>query len=266
MPVNKLFLQYTPHPEEDDNQQVEGMNDQQMTQMKFLFGVLESYRTRASLTDWKIRLTPEYERFWCQRKEFKSLTEEYHDFEMKMERPVISLDKDMFPFEKVGDHYWDIVLTAPKKAIEVHEISQRTEFFVKKILEENYSYLIPEITSLGELEGESALRLSDTLEESLNISKLETDNRFQKRIIEDFQWNMIEIKKSLFDLVSNVNVEKARKKLMESIDELEKKILAVEEMKKALDELGIDEDKALREFTKRELPNGRVELVWKKSG
>lgn len=257
MILNKLLLNYKPEPEEEDVQET--------TKMKLLVGKWEPYRKGSSFTDLKFRMLPEYDRLQYVKREFKPSIQECHNFVMRAEELEIPLSKDHF-FGRWGSHYWDIVLIIPKKAIDVHKISQSTEFFVKKISEENYSYLIPEITSLRGLDGESALRLASTLEEAMNISKLEADNPFQKRIIEDFQWNMIEIKKIVYDIVDNVNVERARRKLIKRVHDLENKISAVEEIRKAFGELGIDEKEALKEFAIKELPSGRVELVWKKSG
>lgn len=256
MTLDKLLLKYKPSEEDV----------QETTTRKSLVGKWTSYRKRSSLTDSKFRIIPEDDRFdYVRKRSFKSFVREYHDFALQTETPKILLDKDRF-FERQGGYHWEIVLTIPRKLVDLHRISQNTEFLVKKICEENYAYLIPEIDRLKHLDDESALRLASTIEQSFNISKLEVDDPFQKRIFEDLQWGMIEIKKILYCIIDKENVEKARNKLTKTVDDLESKMLALEEIKKAFGRLGIDEKTALKEFAVRKLPDGRVELVWKKSG
>ena len=256
MALNKLTLRYK--PEDEDIQEA--------TKMNFLVGKVEFYRKRASFTDMNIRAIPEHDRFEYVRRDRKCSFKEFHDFSIQtMEALRVPLNKEQFPWI-LGDNYWNIVLTIPRKVVRVPKISQRTELFVRKIFEENYSYLIPEIDSLKLLDSESALRIATTLEEAMNISKLEADDPFQKRTIEDLQWNMIEIKKTLYNIVDNVKLEESKKKLIKYVSDLEKKLLALDEIGRTLDKMGVDEERFVKEFVVKKRPNGRVEFLWKRSG
>lgn len=267
MALNKLLLRYEPSGEDDI---------QSTAKMSILVGRWERYRKRTSTTEQKVRPVPKYERFECVKRRIRPSFEEWYDFDVNEEEFTMDLSRPLLEnqFAQVGDWFehrfpdsiWNVVMTIPKKAVDIHEISQTTEFLMKKIFDENYSYLIPEIDRLTYLDTESALKLSTNLEEAMNLSKLEVDDPLQKRKIEDFQWNLIEIKKMYYSILDGRDVAKIKNKLKESIKNIREKMLLSEEMKKALDELDIDRKEVFKEFEIKKLPKRRVEYVWKKSG
>lgn len=253
--MNRLVLSYKPEPEDS----------QETTSMKFLVGKIEQTEKASCITERKVRPIPEYDRFEYVKSRACWCIEEFHDFALQEIHDTIPLNRDQF-FRKLGDNYWNIVLTTCRKKIHLPNISQTTELLVTKITEENYSYLVSEIDNLKHLKTEFALRLATTLEEAINISKLEMEDPFHRRIIEDIQWDLIEIKRILYKIADNRHIEQTREELIKNVDELENKMIALEEIKRSFNRLGIDEKEALKEFKIKKLPKGRVELIWTKSG
>jgi hypothetical protein len=239
-------------------------DSQKTTTMKFLIGKIEPTRKASSLTEREVRPIPRYDRFEYVKSQDRRSVQEFHDFKIKEVPNTVLLNRDHF-FRKLGDNHWNIVLTTPR-TMNLPGVSQDTELLVTKIVEENYSYLVPEFDSLKHLETGSALRLATTIEEATNISKLEVENPFQKRVIEDIQWNVIGIKRRLYEIADNQHVDQARKELTKIVESLKNKMLALEEINRAINKLGVDEKEALKEFRIKKLPKGRVELTWTKSG
>lgn len=138
--------------------------------------------------------------------------------------------------------------------------------YIYRIEQQDYPFFISEVENILADDLQSAYETADLLEKAMNITKIRENDPLESRKIEDFQWSLIEAKRILLELRScpEEDVKQKKAKLEENVHDLQGKMLACEKTKRALRELGLEE--IMKELVTKKLPNGRVQLIWKKSG
>jgi hypothetical protein len=190
--------------------ELEEEDPQDVTTFKRLDAKVTPIRERVSDTYSDMRAIPNADTIDYVTRDFALSGFMKYDFLAGLKQNVLELQNDFSLNKKIGDHFWNVVLRAPLKNILICNLAQRTEFFVKKISEENYSYLIPEIGVMRTEDVEHSYRLAKTLEEVINVTKLDVRDPFQQRALEDLQLNLIELKKALYNIINNENVKQAK--------------------------------------------------------
>lgn len=140
------------------------------------------------------------------------------------------------------------------------------EEYLERILEEDYSFLINELGRIDPENPESSFITANLLEKAMNISKLLMDDPLDSRKIEDFQWDLIQIKRILIQLAKPYlsSVESDKAELNNLLQQLNEKMMASQKTKQILEKLGLES--VLKGGKIKRLPDGRVEYIWRKSG
>lgn len=178
---------------------------------------------------------------------------------------TLKLDSD-FLDKQFGSKFWNVALMPIFKNVELCKTTNNVEFYIKKFTDEDYSYLLPELGMLRNSDLEFSLRAANILEEAINVSKLEQSDPFQKRTLEDLQWDLIELKRALLDIHEERRVKSAQNARKVIVNRLEKKMNQLYLIKNAFHEIGIDEKEILKFSSLKQLPSRRVEITWIKSG
>lgn len=138
--------------------------------------------------------------------------------------------------------------------------------YIERILEEDYSFLINELDRIDPENLESSFVIANLLEKAMNVSKLLVDDPLDSRKVEDFQWDLIQIKKILIQLAKPYlsTAESDKAELNNLVQELKEKMIACQKTKQILEKLGLKS--VLKGGKIKRLPDGRVEYIWRKSG
>lgn len=138
--------------------------------------------------------------------------------------------------------------------------------YLERILEEDYSFLINELDRIDSENPESSFITADLLEKAMNVSKLLVDDPLDSRKMEDFQWDLIQIKKILIQLSKPYlsTAESDKVELNNILRQLNEKMMACQKTKQILEKLGLKS--VLKGGKIKRLPDGRVEYIWRKSG
>ena len=146
------------------------------------------------------------------------------------------------------------------------QFRSREARYIHRMEQKDYPFFISEVKNLLADDLQLAYKTADLLEKAMNIGKINESDPLESRKIEDFQWSLIEAKRILQELQlgPEEDIKGKKAKLEKIVHDLEDKMLACEKTKRALRELGLEE--IMKELTAEKLPNGRVQLIWKKSG
>lgn len=146
------------------------------------------------------------------------------------------------------------------------QFRSREAEYIDRIEQKDYPFFISEVGKISTDNLQLAYDTADLLEKAMNVAKIRESDPLESRKIEDFQWSLIEAKRILIELSScqGEYAKQKKSKLEEVVQDLQNKILACEKTKRTLRELGLEG--VTKELVTEKLPNGRVRLVWRKSG
>lgn len=152
--------------------------------------------------------------------------------------------------------YGQIYLNDMKRSLEIAIQNKMIVDFLKQIKTNDFNPLIGLLKELKEKQDYAEIRrISDYLDKSLQMEKLTIDTPLRKIKIEDFQQDLFKIKFLVSKLIHGKGDEELKQELNKKLKDIIEKFESQATLKKALDELGINEKEL-----EKEIKESRLEL------